>query len=109
MVQVAKVLTSASAEEASLVARYGGEEFCVVLPNIGSDRALEIANDLLKSMQAVGIPHIYPTSTSVVTLSIGIATSTPNLLESPKELLQKADAALYLSKTTGRNQANIAH
>lgn len=109
LVQVAKVLTSASAKEASLVARYGGEEFCVVLPNIGSDRALEIANDLLKSMQAVGIPHIYPTPTSVVTLSIGIATSTPTLLESPKELLQKADATLYLGKTTGRNQANIAH
>ncbi|MFP3852384.1 diguanylate cyclase domain-containing protein [Pseudomonas sp. W5-01] len=109
LVQVAKVLTSASVKEASLVARYGGEEFCVVLPNIGSDRALEIANDLLKSMQAVGIPHIYPTPTSVVTLSIGIATSTPTLLESPKELLQKADAALYLGKTTGRNQANIAH
>ncbi|WP_158662848.1 diguanylate cyclase [Pseudomonas cerasi] len=106
--KVAKVLTSASAEEASFVARYGGEEFCVVLPNVGSDLALGVANDLLRSMQATAIPHIYPIATSVVTLSIGIATSTPSLLKSHKELLLKADAALYLSKQNGRNQATVA-
>jgi two-component system chemotaxis family response regulator WspR len=105
--KVAQVLTSASVDEASLVARYGGEEFCVVLPNVDSDRALEIANDLLRSMEAIAIPHIYPNPTSVVTLSIGIA-STPSLLKSSKELLQEADAALYLSKDNGRNQATIA-
>jgi two-component system chemotaxis family response regulator WspR len=106
--KVAKVLASASVEEASLVARYGGEEFCVVLPNVDSNRALGIANDLLRSMQAIAIPHIYPNPTSVVTLSIGIAASTPSLLKNPKELLEKADAALYSSKQNGRNQATIA-
>lgn len=106
--KVAKVLSSASVGEASLVARYGGEEFCVVLPNVDSDRALGIANDLLRSMEAIAIPHNYPTPTSVVTLSIGIAASTPSLLKSSNELVHKADEALYLSKDNGRNRATIA-
>lgn len=109
LVQVANVLISTADEETSLVARYGGEEFCIVLPNTGSDQALKLANNVVASMRSVGIPHIYPTSSSVVTLSVGVATSTPGLLKSPKDLVKKADAALYSAKHGGRNQAHLAN
>lgn len=108
LVQVAKVLISTAEEETSLVARYGGEEFCIVLPNTGSDQALKLANNVVASMRSLGIHHIYPTSSSVVTLSVGVATSTPGLLKSPEDLVKKADAALYSAKRGGRNQAHVA-
>ena len=105
LIEVAKVLACAANQGMRLAARYGGEEFCIVLPNTGSEEALEIAKNLLVSMQAIGILHNYPDADSVVTLSIGVATSKPSLLENSEELVQQADQALYLAKQSGRNNA----
>ena len=91
-----------SAETLGFAGRYGGEEFCLLLPNTDSVRALEIGEIVRQSVRDLTMPHI----TSVyqnVTVSVGVACTTPNGAAQPGDLIEAADAALYAAKHRGRN------
>jgi diguanylate cyclase (GGDEF)-like protein len=82
--------------------RYGGEEFCLLLPDFNAARALQAGEMVRTAVQDLGMPH----ATSVyqsVTVSVGIACTTPSDLQQPKDLIEAADAALYAAKHRGRN------
>lgn len=53
------------------------------------------------------IPHIAPAAGSSLTVSIGVATVTPQLEMSSRELILDADKGLYLAKNNGRNQVAV--
>ena len=83
--------------------RYGGEEFCLLLPNTGAARALEIGEQV---RQAVSRPRQCRTSPAIhqiVTVSVGVASTKPNDTQQPGDLIEAADAALYAAKHRGRN------
>ena len=80
-----------------LIARYGGEEFMIILPDTDAVVACAVAERL-----RVAIAE-YPWPTRDVTASFGAATSEPEILDA-FELMEAADAALYRSKTSGRDQ-----
>ena len=77
--------------------RYGGEEFMVILPSMNIDDAVQLAESLRikQALQetACGRP---------VTMSAGITAFTPNV-QSPNQLIEIADHALYKAKQSGRN------
>lgn len=77
--------------------RYGGEEFMVILPSMNIDAAVQLAENLRikQALQetACGRP---------VTMSAGITAFTPNV-QSPNQLIEIADHALYKAKQSGRN------
>jgi diguanylate cyclase (GGDEF)-like protein len=82
--------------------RYGGEEFCLLLPNFNAPRALAAGEMVRTAIQDLGMPH----ATSVyqsVTVSVGVACTTPSDAQAPKDLIEAADAALYAAKHRGRN------
>ena len=82
--------------------RYGGEEFCLLLPNYNAARALDAGEMVRTAVLDLGLPHatsVYQT----VTVSVGIACTTPSDLQQPKDLIEAADAALYAAKHRGRN------
>jgi diguanylate cyclase (GGDEF)-like protein len=82
--------------------RYGGEEFCLLLPNFDNARALEAGEMVRTAIQDLGMPHatsVYQT----VTVSVGVACTTPSDAQAPKDLIEAADAALYAAKHRGRN------
>jgi diguanylate cyclase (GGDEF)-like protein len=82
--------------------RYGGEEFCLLLPNFNAARAVAAGEMVRAAVQDLGMPH----ATSVyqsVTVSVGVACTTPNDAQAPKDLIEAADAALYAAKHRGRN------
>ncbi len=84
-----------------IVARYGGEEFAVILPHTGEAGAWEVAERCRLAIEQFAWPR------RAVTASVGVATmhaETPDCAT----LLQDADAALYLSKSNGRNQVSQA-
>ena len=83
-----------------LAARYGGEEFAVLLPGIGQESAVAIAERLREAVQADGLAGRRP-----ATVSIGVATRSGN--QPLDALLERADDALYRAKTAGRNRTAV--
>ncbi len=92
---------------ADVLARYGGEEFAVVLPNTDSAGAVAVGNHLLQQVEALALPHA-KSPFHHVTLSVGVSTLVPNEAQTPRNLIELADGALYRSKEQGRNRVTPA-
>lgn len=104
LVAVADAIRSASHRTMDLGVRYGGDEFLVLLPETDSAGARRVAERILASMQASGIPHEHNATDGVVTLSVGVVTSDLISVDTPDDLIVAADDCLYRAKDRGRNQ-----
>jgi diguanylate cyclase (GGDEF)-like protein len=102
--RVARVLAGALGRAGDLVARYGGEEFVALLPSMGPEDALAVAERLRASVEALRLPHAGSPVAPVVTLSAGVATVVPEERLSSAALVAAADGALYQAKREGRNR-----
>ena len=103
---VAAVLKELALRSSDKVARYGGEEFAIILPGATAQDALGIANAAVKAVSARNITHHSSSIAAHVTLSAGCATFMPaSDRPEAQALIEQADAALYLAKHSGRNQA----
>jgi len=101
--QIAGAIDKVATRSGGQAARYGGEEFAVVLPGVTEDRAMEIAEQLRQSVEALDIRHP-ATPRGTVTISIGVADK-HEIGSSDIALLRQADIALYHAKDTGRDRA----
>ena len=90
--------------EADIAARIGGEEFAILLADAHAVQASELAERLLELMQKT--PVRYRDMRIRPTASFGISALHP---EEPdlKNLLARADNAMYESKALGRSQVRI--
>jgi len=89
--------------------RYGGEEFALALPETNADGAMHAAERVRAGVEALGIEHVRA-GAGVVTVSIGVAIAREEGVRFPaswNELVERADAALYLAKQGGRNRVAI--
>ncbi len=102
--QVAKALQLAVKRPADVVARYGGEEFIIILPETGAAGALHVADQILRQVSSLKIPHRASEVADHVTVSVGVATTLPSLEVEPAQLVKKADESLYNAKQNGRNK-----
>lgn len=80
--------------------RYGGEEFLVVLPGAGIANAEGVAERIRQRVEE--LPMLISGVRVGLTMSIGVAALDTGVM-TPDDLIERADAALYLSKTGGRN------
>ena len=88
-------------------ARYGGEEFVVLLPNTAIDGARRLAERIRATIEQCVIKRLGRNEVvSNVTISLGVACY--RLGESAQDFVARADAALYASKSRGRNCVSIA-
>jgi len=87
--------------------RYGGEEFVVLASDVSSDRAQRLAERHRLAIASLSPPDL--AFATPVTVSIGVAVFTAEGGETSEELLERADAALYTAKSTGRNRVVVAH
>ena len=101
--QVANILAGGIQRAGELVARYGGEEFVLVLPGADLAQAQASAERIRAAVQAAAIPHPNSPLGPVVTISLGLAASIPDIGTHPEQLLHAADDALYQAKAQGRN------
>ncbi|NMF83783.1 diguanylate cyclase [Nodosilinea sp. P-1105] len=107
--QVAQMLQSVSRRPGDLVARYGGEEFVMLLPNTSIDGAVQLTEDIQRAIAALNLAHAYSLVSGEITLSFGLVSHYPTPQEhSPRELLHRADMALYQAKAAGRNCYTIS-
>ena len=88
-----------------MACRYGGEEFCILLPDCSKSKALVLAEELRKKVEAREI--ILRRQKTHVTVSIGVA-AFPKDASGRDDLILKADEALYQAKETGRNKVCVA-
>ncbi len=85
-----------------VVARYGGDEFVLLMPETELDQARQLANKLRALI--AGDPLLRQRN---ITASFGIAVF-PAHGTTPEEILERADAAMYLSKRRGGNAVSSA-
>ncbi len=86
-----------------LPARYGGEEFTVILPGVGAEETLAIAERIRGKIERLE----YLTRSGRrrhITASLGCAVF-PETSGEPNGLLKAADVALFQAKRAGRNRA----
>ncbi len=98
---VAKVIVT-SVRPDDVCYRYGGEEFIILLAHTRPEEAFIIAERVRRAMEQSRGPI-----ETQVTISLGIAHYPFHTLER-EGLLEKADQALYLAKSRGRNQTMVA-
>jgi diguanylate cyclase (GGDEF)-like protein len=88
-----------------VLARVGGEEFMALLPETSLDKARQIARRLLHAVSSTPIPT--GAGDLQLTISIGLAIAPPEALDIDL-LIERADAALYQAKRSGRNRVICA-
>ncbi|MEG4200274.1 diguanylate cyclase domain-containing protein [Microcoleus sp. Pol12A5] len=109
LVQVAKAGAAAVKRSTDLFVRYGGEEFAAILPSTDAAGAIAVAESMRQAIRDLGIPHEQSEVSSIVTVSMGIATVIPTAEISPDELVAVADRALYDAKRQGRDRYKSAN
>ena len=82
--------------------RYGGEEFAVLLPGTASADAMMIAETIRRKVQGWSDEPV------ISTVSVGIASVTPQAGTDWADFVNAADKALYAAKAAGRNCCVLA-
>jgi diguanylate cyclase (GGDEF)-like protein len=89
------------ARDSDICCRYGGEEFAIILPLTDIHKAGAIANRMRRRL-VERLPE-----GRTVTVSIGVA-SCEKMTLTYQDLVEKADAALYHAKRSGKNRVELA-
>lgn len=96
--KTAKRLKDSLPDDASIY-RLGGDEFVIILPYALKEACAEVAETILRNFENPFVVYEYEIN---LTPSIGISLFPENGATS-EELLKSADAAMYLSKVSGKN------
>jgi diguanylate cyclase (GGDEF)-like protein len=101
--ELAKVLEK-TRRTTDKLARYGGEEFTLLLLDDSADQAAVAMERIRTSVAQHDWRRIAPGLQ--VTISAGVAAWRPG--ETARQVIDRADAALYAAKRAGRNRVQIA-
>jgi diguanylate cyclase (GGDEF)-like protein len=83
--------------------RYGGEEFVVILPETKKQDAKKVAEKLVSIISSHRFEHAETQPLGFISVSMGLATF-PQDDTNEEGLIVKADEALYLAKSSGKNR-----
>ncbi|MEM7027421.1 MAG: GGDEF domain-containing response regulator [Pseudomonadota bacterium] len=100
LVEVAKRI-QATIRNVDVVARLGGDEFAIILDEIDSTYGATVVAE--KLIETLGKPFNVEDKILCIGASVGIACITDSI-NTVDELIDHADAAMYMSKNRGRNQ-----
>jgi len=99
-------LLSTGVRPGDLPGRLGGDEFVLWLGRADESQARRVAERLLAGMAGLG--HLSASPEKPLGLSIGIAVHVPGRGETVRELTDRADAAMYAAKKTGKGHYALA-
>ena len=109
LVKVAQTLQEVAQNRGDgMMARYGGEEFVGLFKVTDQDASMQLAQELVKHVNALGLPHAKSSTHASVSISLGLCFSEPGSTRPLSALIKQADDQLYQSKTTGRNRASLS-
>jgi len=87
------------------IGRFGGDEFLIILPECCITSAAALAERLCLLVGSAGVD--FAGMEIPVTISLGVAESSRNMLLDRTSLVGAADAALYFAKKRGRNRSEV--
>ena len=102
--QVASTIDDLTRRPRDLAARFGGDEFAVILPDTPQAGAIQLIESLLARTRQQGIA-VDKGRLAQISLTIGVHTVVPTV-QTPADLFEAADAALYRAKEAGRDTYN---
>ncbi|MFZ6017871.1 MAG: sensor domain-containing diguanylate cyclase, partial [Nitrospirota bacterium] len=85
-----------------ICARYGGEEIIILLPGTKAEGGYHVAEKLRRKVENAKLLGLH----NPLTISLGVS-SYPEHSTWVKDLIEKADQALYYAKESGRNMSCI--
>lgn len=96
---------SKNIRKTDFLARYGGEEFALVMPQTTLENACKLAGLLIEVVRNLEIPFV--DKQLGLTISCGISTTPKTFDDTPEDLIQRADEALYAAKKSGKNRIAV--
>jgi diguanylate cyclase (GGDEF)-like protein len=99
LIEAAKIL-AVNTRKTDTIGRWGGEEFLVICPQTDAAGVAKLAESLRRKMEQQVFPVI-----EKVTASFGVTTYRPG--DQEKDMVSRADAALYAAKRDGRNRVEV--
>ncbi|MDQ5897404.1 MAG: diguanylate cyclase [Pseudomonadota bacterium] len=102
---VAGVLQATTPEHA-MAARIGGEEFVLLLPALQIQAARLLAEQLRQRVQMLRTP-IHPGTPAEIQVTASIGLTTLQRGETGAQFVERADQALYQSKSSGRDRITV--
>jgi diguanylate cyclase (GGDEF)-like protein len=91
------------ARNSDLVFRYGGEEFVLLLSNTDLSGAQLLAERIRKEISL----HTLAIDMETIKITASLGVTTLRVTDSLESFIQRADKAMYLAKSQGRNQVNL--
>lgn len=101
---ISQVILEVLQRPTDFCARYCGEEFIILLPTTTAKGGIYIAEKLRKAVMDLNIPHKHSETQPCLTLSLGLATTSPMLKHKARDLIRAADHARFEAKKQGRNR-----
>jgi diguanylate cyclase (GGDEF)-like protein/PAS domain S-box-containing protein len=89
---------TACVRDLDIACRYGGEEFMIIATETDQHGAMTLAERIRVAVEQMVVDGLH------VTTSIGVAGLLETRAETPTQLVELADAALYRAKEAGRNR-----
>lgn len=98
----------------NLLARYGGEEFLLLMPDADIAQAADMAENIRRQIAGRAYQLTTRNYCLQVTASVGVTVQTPTTPDAPNSILERvrqvvdhADRALHIAKSTGRNRVSV--
>ena len=85
-----------------ILTRYGGDEFVILMPETKAIAAVILLERIREKVQQIEVTDNLP-----MTISCGIAESISDSNDSSREVMRRADLALYEAKSAGRNCVKV--
>ncbi len=100
------VIIKKSVRDVDIATRYGGEEFALILPETNKEGAYVISERIRKSVERGKFSKGKLQPLKRFSISGGVATLDVDA-DTAEELIKKADQALYIAKSRGKNQTAL--
>jgi diguanylate cyclase (GGDEF)-like protein len=101
ILQEFSAILSKNTRAVDVVGRWGGEEFLIICPESNLEGTMNLANNLRQKITG----HEFPT-VGLVTSSFGVACFKKG--DTKESMVERADKALYLAKSNGRNRVEYS-
>ncbi len=89
-----------------IIARYGGEEFAIIMPLTSKEEAFNVSERVRNNVKKLLARQWKHFPKKEITISTGIAMY-PECNKGPENIIRCADRALYIAKSSGKDQTVV--